>query len=72
MSRFIKTDMTEGEGFAASNPPSKGAEPVVFCLMEEELTKVPTGRYYGSDCKRSPLHEYRGPGDPVYEGPDGK
>jgi len=67
---YILTDMTRGMG--ASNPPSKGAVPPVWLLMSDELEKVPTGRYYGSDCKRSPLDVYRGPGDPVYEGPDGK
>ena len=67
---FIKTDMTSAMG--ASNPPFQGAIPPIWLLMSEELTKVPTGRYYGSDCKRSPLDTYRGPGDPVYEGPDGK
>lgn len=67
---YILTDMTAGMG--ASNPPSKGAIPPVWLLMSDELKDVPTGRYYGSDCKRSPLDVYRGPGDPVYEGPDGK
>jgi len=27
----------------------------------------PTGRYYGSDCVRSPISFYRGPGEPPYE-----
>jgi carbonyl reductase 1 len=67
---YIQTDMTRGSG--ATNPPSKGAIPPVWLLMSEELNSVPTGRYYGSDCKRSPLDCYRGPGDPVYVGPDGK
>jgi len=67
---FINTDMTSGWG--ATNSPEKGAIPPVWLLMSDELTKVPTGRYYGSDCKRSPWNVYRGPGDPVYEGPDGK
>ncbi|CAB9519286.1 Carbonyl reductase [NADPH] 1 [Seminavis robusta] len=67
---YINTDMTQGMG--ASNPPSKGAVPPVWLLMSQDLESVPTGRYYGSDCKRSPLDCYRGPGDPVYEGPDGK
>lgn len=68
---WIKTDMTAGQG--ASNPPDKGAIPPVWCLMDESLGhgSVPTGRYYGSDCVRSPLHVYRGPGDEPYEGPDG-
>ena len=67
---YINTDMTRGMG--ASNPPSQGAIPPVWLLMDASLTDLPTGRYYGSDCKRSPLNVYRGPGDPVYEGPDGK
>ena len=66
---WIKTDMTAGS--AASNPPSKGAIPPVWCLMDPSLESVPTGRYYGSDCVRSPLHFYRGPGETPYEGPDG-
>lgn len=63
---FIDTDITKGMG--ASNPPSKGAVPPVFLLMSNEFEKLPTGRYYGSDLIRSPLHVYRGPGDPPYEG----
>jgi carbonyl reductase 1 len=66
---WIKTDMTVGQG--ATNPPSKGAIPPVWALMDKELESTTTGLYYGSDCKRSPLHEYRSPGDPVYNGPTG-
>ena len=57
--------------FIATKAVYEGSIPPVFCLMDEEMTKVPSGRYYGSDCKRSPLDTYRGPGDPVYNGPDG-
>ena len=64
---WIATDMAAGSG--ASNPPSKGAIPPVHLLMSDELEKVPPGRYYGSDCLRSPLNVYRDPGDPPYEGP---
>lgn len=64
---FIDTDITAGMG--ATNPPSKGAVPPVHLLMSDEIGKLPTGRYYGSDCVRSPLFEYRGPGDPPYKGP---
>lgn len=60
---LIATDLTRGKG----SPPAKGAVSSVFLLMSDELTKVPTGRYYGSDCVRSPLHEYRDPGSPAYE-----
>jgi carbonyl reductase 1 len=65
---FIASDM--GKLLGATNPTSKGAVPPVYCLLDPELDKVPTGRYYGSDCKRSALDQYRGPGDPVYQGPD--
>ncbi|KAG7374778.1 short-chain dehydrogenase/reductase SDR [Nitzschia inconspicua] len=66
---WIKTDMTVGQG--ATNPPSQGAVPPVWALMDPELESTTTGLYYGSDCKRSPIHEYRSPGDPVYNGPTG-
>lgn len=32
-------------------------------MMDESVANEPTGRYYGSDCVRSPLDVYRGPGD---------
>lgn len=61
---WIQTDMTQGSG--ASNPPSRGAIPPCWLAMDNALTREPTGRYYGSDCVRSPLHVYRGPGDAPY------
>lgn len=64
---WINTDLTSGMG--ASNPPSKGAVPPVYVLMSEDMETKPTGRYYGSDCLRSPIDRYRNPGDPEYEGP---
>lgn len=67
---FISTDLTAGWG--ATKTPADGAVPPVWLLMSDDTANLPTGRYYGSDCKRSPLDVYRGPGDPVYEGPDGK
>lgn len=66
---WIKTDMTAGS--AAKNTPAQGAVPPVWLLLSPDLEFVPTGRYYGSDCVRSPLHCYRGPGDEPYDGPDG-
>jgi carbonyl reductase 1 len=63
---YIVTDLTEGRG--ATNPPSKGAVPPVHLLLSKIFDTLPPGRYYGSDCIRSPLHVYRGPGDPPYEG----
>jgi len=61
---WIKTDMTRGSG--ASNAPEKGAVPPCWLMMDEQIAKEPTGRYYGSDCVRSPLDVYRGPGDAPY------
>lgn len=63
---WILTDITKGMG--ATNAPSVGAKPLVTLLMSEDFEKLPSGRYYGSDSVRSPLFEYRGPGDPPYEG----
>lgn len=56
-------------GLGATNPPEKGAFAPVELLMSDEIAKLPTGRYYGSDAVRSPLFCYRGPGEPPYEGP---
>jgi carbonyl reductase 1 len=64
---YIATDITKGMG--ATNPPSKGAVPPVTLLMSDDFSKLPTGRYYGSDCVRSPIDRYRDPGAPPYEGP---
>ena len=65
---YILTDMTAGRGASAS--PSKGAVCPCFLLMDESLAEEPSGRYYGSDCVRSPLDVYRGPGDPPYVSDD--
>lgn len=64
---FINTDITRGMG--ARNPPSKGAICPVQLLMSESIAKNPTGWYYGSDVIRSPIHCYRDPGEPPYDGP---
>jgi NAD(P)-dependent dehydrogenase (short-subunit alcohol dehydrogenase family) len=65
---FIASDM--GKALGATKPTSDGAIPPVNLLLNKEFESIPTGRYYGSDTKRSPLDVYRGPGDLVYEGPD--
>jgi len=64
---FIATDITKGMG--AYNLPSIGAIPPVWLLTSEAVGKQPTGLYYGSDCVRSPIFKYRGPGDPPFNGP---
>ena len=73
---WIATDLTAGTG--AKNPPSKGAVPPCWLVMSQpgdasehgpkfQLDdRGSTGRYYGSDCIRSPLDCYRGPGDAPY------
>ena len=67
---FIATDM--GASLGATKPVPEGAKPILYLLMDTKFDdpNLPTGRYYGSDCQRSPIDVYRGPGDPVYEGPD--
>lgn len=61
---FIQTDITQGMG--ATSPPSKGAVPPCFGILDESIERLPQGRYYGSDCVRSPIGFYRGPGEPPY------
>jgi carbonyl reductase 1 len=65
---FIATDM--GAALGATNPIEMGVKSPLYALLDEDLEKVPTGRYYGSDCMRSPVDVYRGPGEPAYVGPD--
>jgi len=65
---YILTDMTRDMG-GATKPPDEGTTAPVYLLMDEEVASLPTGWYYGSDAKRSPLDRYRAPGDPPYEGP---
>lgn len=62
---YIETDLTAAHG-GNKKPPSAGAVPPVFLLLDEGVANEPGGRYYGSDCVRSPLDVYRGPGDPPY------
>lgn len=64
---FIITDMTEG--LSASNPPEVGAKTPMYLLLSSDFESLPTGRYYGSDGKRSPIDRYREPGSPPYDGP---
>jgi len=46
--------------------PDEGSVSTTFLLFSPD---VGTGRYYGSDAKRSPLDVYRSAGSPPYEGP---
>lgn len=68
---FIETDLTRS--FTAQKSaaelgmktPAEGARSALHLLFEP---LEGNGRYYGSDCKRSPLDRYRAPGDPEYTG----
>lgn len=70
---FIETDMTApffaGGGKTAAEsgalPPAAATKVVSFLLFGEGAG---SGRYFGSDGKRSPLDRYRAPGDPEYTG----
>ena len=49
----------------------EGTKAAVYLMMGDLEADIPgyeSGRYYGSDAVRSPLHRYRGPGEPAYEG----
>ena len=70
---FIATDMTRGyvsaQGKTAAElgmkTPEEGASSALHLLFDP---LEGNGRYYGSDCKRSPLDRYRSPGSPAYAG----
>ena len=49
----------------------KGTVAAVFLIMNDLEAEIPgyqSGRYYGSDGVWSPLHKYRAPGEPPYDG----
>ncbi len=70
---FIETDLTrpftERSGKTAEEmgmlPVDKGTIAPIHLLMDNLAA---SGKYYGSDAKRSPMHKYRSPGDPEYDG----
>jgi len=72
---FIESDLTRGylekSGKTATEmgmkTPEQGATSAVY-LMMGDLTGDQTGQYYGSDAVRSPMHKYRSPGDPPFDG----
>ena len=70
---LVKTDLTAGMNSSlakSAKTPEEGAVPILHCLLSEEIARSPQGRYYGSDCLRSPLNKYRDPGTPEYDGPE--
>lgn len=70
---FIATDLTahyaQAQGKAPEDlgmkTPREGATAPLYLLFGQ---LDGNGRYYGSDAVRSPLHKYRSPGDPPFEG----
>ena len=70
---FIQTDLTkpwlERSGKTPEEmgmlPVEKGTIAPIHLLMGN---LEGNGRYYGSDSKRSPMHKYRSPNDPEYDG----
>jgi len=51
--------------------PAEGAKAALYLTMADLRTDIPgyeSGRFYGSDGVRSPLHKYRSPGSPAYDG----
>ena len=70
---FIETDLTrpfaERSGKTPAEmgmlPVEKGTIAPVHLLMNDVNGN---GWYYGSDGLRSPMHKYRSPGDPEYDG----
>jgi len=76
---FIATDLTKGYADKSGKSPAEmgmkspddGARAAVYLMMTDLEAEIPgyeSGRYYGSDAVRSPLHKYRSPGAPAYEG----
>ena len=58
------TDM----GMKSPEAGAAAAEYLMMTDLKSEITDYESGRYYGSDAIRSPLHKYRSPGDPAYDG----
>jgi len=72
---FIATDLTKSYAEKAGKTPAEmgmktpeeGATAAVKLTMAS-LAREESGRFYGSDALRSPLHKYRSPGTPEYDG----
>ena len=76
---FIETDLTKPylikSGKSANDigmlKPKLGTASILYCLFSSSIKEengAHSGLYFGSDGVRSPLHVYRGPGDPAYDG----
>jgi NAD(P)-dependent dehydrogenase (short-subunit alcohol dehydrogenase family) len=62
---FIDTDLTRAFDLPNKKSPYEGTHSTFFLLFGNPDG---SGKFYGSDCLRSPLHKYRGPGEPAYTG----
>jgi len=72
---FIETDMTRGfatgRGVTPAEMGMKQPKDGTVAPMHLLFGDLPaSGWYYGSDAQRSPMHKYRAPGDPPYDGKD--
>mmetsp|Transcript_30801 Transcript_30801/g.50938 ORF Transcript_30801/g.50938 Transcript_30801/m.50938 type:complete len:342 (-) Transcript_30801:177-1202(-) len=73
---FVETDLTIPFAVSFGKTPQelgmvsteKGAICPLFLAVGEPKTPAGQAWYYGSDSQRSPLHKYRSPGDPPYDG----
>ena len=76
---FIETDLTKPMAARNGSTPEQmgmksvdhGATSAVYLTMADLRAEIPgyqSGWYFGSDAVRSPLHKYRSPGDPPYDG----
>ena len=72
---FIATDLTKSYAEKSGKTPAEmgmktpeeGATAALMLTMKS-LGREESGRFYGSDALRSPLHKYRSPGAPEYDG----
>ena len=55
---------------AGALPVDKSTVAPLRLLLADAAALPGNGRYYGSDGLRSPLHRYRSPGGPEYDGAD--
>lgn len=70
---FIETDLTrpfaEARGMDPEEMGMKPTSAATVAPMKLLFADLPaSGWYFGSDAERSPMHVYRSPGDPPYDG----
>lgn len=73
---FVETDLTRPWAVDRGTTPQdmgmisteQGARTPLFLMLGDVPTLPGESWYYGSDAKRSPLHKYRDPGSPPFDG----